>query len=144
MEFIQGKHYYLDGRRLVFTALYHLNRGYCCKSVTRCRHCPYIPVSEDVMSNLKKNGIILFDNAKTTTLIAYYTGNQKRKKSLYNKALIYKSVKPIKAATEIIDNFDSSDFEYFDESKINEYQKSNLIIINQNEVVYETNSYFTK
>ncbi len=32
--------YYLDDRGLVvFTAAYHLKRGYCCKS--GCRHCPY-------------------------------------------------------------------------------------------------------
>lgn len=38
-EFIEGKHYYIDGDRVVFTALYHLERGYCCNK--NCRHCPY-------------------------------------------------------------------------------------------------------
>jgi hypothetical protein len=31
--------YYMDGLYLVFTAAYHLKRGYCCGS--GCRHCPY-------------------------------------------------------------------------------------------------------
>jgi hypothetical protein len=31
--------FYLDGPYLVFTAAYHLKRGYCCNS--NCRHCPY-------------------------------------------------------------------------------------------------------
>lgn len=31
--------YYLENGLLVFTASYHLKRGYCCKS--DCRHCPY-------------------------------------------------------------------------------------------------------
>ena len=31
--------FYLDGPYLVFTAQYHLRRGYCCNS--GCRHCPY-------------------------------------------------------------------------------------------------------
>jgi len=33
--------YYLDKATgfLVFTEIYHLKRGYCCKS--GCRHCPY-------------------------------------------------------------------------------------------------------
>jgi hypothetical protein len=31
--------YYFDGPNLVFTAVYHLKRGYCCRS--GCRHCPY-------------------------------------------------------------------------------------------------------
>ena len=31
--------FYYDGPYLVFTAAYHLKRGYCCNS--DCRHCPY-------------------------------------------------------------------------------------------------------
>ncbi len=31
--------FYMDGPYLVFTAAYHLRRGYCCNS--DCRHCPY-------------------------------------------------------------------------------------------------------
>ena len=36
---VEGEDYYLEGGLLVFTALYHLKRGYCCES--GCRHCPY-------------------------------------------------------------------------------------------------------
>ncbi|MGK3997947.1 DUF5522 domain-containing protein [Sorangium sp. So ce1024] len=36
---IEGEDYYLEGGRVVFTAAYHLKRGYCCNS--KCRHCPY-------------------------------------------------------------------------------------------------------
>ncbi|MGB6692022.1 MAG: DUF5522 domain-containing protein [Terracidiphilus sp.] len=31
--------YYFEGPYMVFTAAYHLKRGYCCGS--GCRHCPY-------------------------------------------------------------------------------------------------------
>jgi hypothetical protein len=31
--------FYYEGPYLVFTAVYHLRRGYCCNS--NCRHCPY-------------------------------------------------------------------------------------------------------
>ena len=31
--------YYFEDALLVFTAAYHLKRGYCCGS--GCRHCPY-------------------------------------------------------------------------------------------------------
>ncbi|WKZ58615.1 MAG: DUF5522 domain-containing protein [Cyclobacteriaceae bacterium] len=31
--------YYLENGKVVFTASYHLKRGYCCQS--GCRHCPY-------------------------------------------------------------------------------------------------------
>jgi hypothetical protein len=31
--------FYYEGAYLVFTAAYHLKRGYCCNS--DCRHCPY-------------------------------------------------------------------------------------------------------
>jgi hypothetical protein len=31
--------FYMEGPNMVFTAAYHLKRGYCCGS--SCRHCPY-------------------------------------------------------------------------------------------------------
>ena len=31
--------FYFDGPYMVFTAVHHLKRGYCCNS--DCRHCPY-------------------------------------------------------------------------------------------------------
>lgn len=31
--------FYYEGEMIVFTANYHLRRGYCCES--GCRHCPY-------------------------------------------------------------------------------------------------------
>ncbi|HWE85153.1 MAG TPA: DUF5522 domain-containing protein [Terracidiphilus sp.] len=31
--------FYFEGGLVVFTAAYHLKRGYCCGS--GCRHCPY-------------------------------------------------------------------------------------------------------
>lgn len=40
-EFIEGKHYYLEVGHVVFTALFHLQRGKCCGS--ECRHCPFYP-----------------------------------------------------------------------------------------------------
>ena len=36
---VEGVDYYLEGDKFVFTAEYHLKRGYCCNS--KCRHCPY-------------------------------------------------------------------------------------------------------
>ncbi len=39
-KLIQGEDYYLnEAGLLVFTAKYHLKRGYCCEN--GCRHCPY-------------------------------------------------------------------------------------------------------
>jgi hypothetical protein len=35
----EGEDYYVEGGAMVFTAAYHLKRGYCCDS--GCRHCPY-------------------------------------------------------------------------------------------------------
>jgi hypothetical protein len=36
----EGTDYYLNEQGLlVFTAAYHLKRGYCCKN--KCRHCPW-------------------------------------------------------------------------------------------------------
>jgi len=37
----EGIHYYMDGERVVFTALFHLERGQCCGN--GCLHCPFDP-----------------------------------------------------------------------------------------------------
>jgi hypothetical protein len=36
---LRAEDFYYEGPYLVFTAAYHLKRGYCCNS--DCRHCPY-------------------------------------------------------------------------------------------------------
>jgi 2-iminoacetate synthase ThiH len=36
--------FYYEGQYIVFTAAYHLKRGYCCNS--GCRHCPYRDTDE--------------------------------------------------------------------------------------------------
>jgi hypothetical protein len=38
-EELSPEDFYYEGPYLVFTAAYHLKRGYCCNS--DCRHCPY-------------------------------------------------------------------------------------------------------
>jgi alpha-ribazole phosphatase len=38
-KLVEGEDYYYEGAMMVFTASYHLRRGYCCNS--GCRHCPY-------------------------------------------------------------------------------------------------------
>jgi hypothetical protein len=40
-QLVEGIDYYWEGPYMVFTAEYHLKRGYCCHS--GCRHCPYDP-----------------------------------------------------------------------------------------------------
>ncbi len=36
---LQPEDFYMENGFIVFTEVYHLRRGYCCKS--GCRHCPY-------------------------------------------------------------------------------------------------------
>ena len=38
-KLVEGRDYYLERGKWVFTAHFLLNRGYCCHS--GCRHCPY-------------------------------------------------------------------------------------------------------
>lgn len=52
-KFIQGIHYYLEEGRVVFTALFLSERGYCCGS--RCRNCPYNPSHIKGIQNLENN-----------------------------------------------------------------------------------------
>jgi hypothetical protein len=40
-DLVEGEDYTVEGGLLVFTAAYHLKRGYCCGN--GCRHCPYDP-----------------------------------------------------------------------------------------------------
>ena len=51
-DFIEGIHYYLENGKVVFTELYHKERGCCCGS--KCRHCPYDPKYEKGSRDLKK------------------------------------------------------------------------------------------
>jgi hypothetical protein len=39
LEPLRPEDFYMENGFLVFTAAYHLRRGYCCNS--DCRHCPY-------------------------------------------------------------------------------------------------------
>lgn len=39
MKLIPGDYYMNSNGLMVFTAQYHLRRGYCCSS--GCKHCPY-------------------------------------------------------------------------------------------------------
>ena len=41
----QGDYYLNEDGLMVFTAQYHLRRGYCCGS--GCLHCPYQPSEND-------------------------------------------------------------------------------------------------
>ena len=40
-QFIENVDYYMEGERVIFTALTHIKRGECCGN--GCRHCPYEP-----------------------------------------------------------------------------------------------------
>lgn len=42
---IEGEDYVMEGPYLVFTAAYHLKRGYCCQS--GCRNCPWREAADD-------------------------------------------------------------------------------------------------
>jgi len=39
MSLTEGKDYYVENGKYVFTSQYLLKRGYCCNC--GCRHCPY-------------------------------------------------------------------------------------------------------
>lgn len=41
---VEGEDYYFERGLMVFTAHYHLRRGYCCER--GCRHCPYEGAAE--------------------------------------------------------------------------------------------------
>ena len=62
MEFIKDIHYYMEGVRVVFTALYHIERGECCGN--KCKHCPYTPKHKKGSVVVAKEFLNLKDNLK--------------------------------------------------------------------------------
>jgi len=40
-KYLESIHYYIEDNKIVFTSLFHIQRGKCCGS--GCRHCPYDP-----------------------------------------------------------------------------------------------------
>ncbi len=36
---LRSEHFYMEDGLMVFTEVYHLEKGYCCNN--SCRHCPY-------------------------------------------------------------------------------------------------------
>jgi biotin synthase-like enzyme len=51
-EFIRNVHYYMDDTRVVFTALYHIQRGECCGN--KCKHCPFEPQYDKGSTTIQK------------------------------------------------------------------------------------------
>lgn len=42
MKLIKDVDYYInESGKFVFTEKFHLDRGFCCKSINGCKHCPY-------------------------------------------------------------------------------------------------------
>jgi hypothetical protein len=48
----EGEDFYREGALVVFTARYHLRRGYCCES--GCRHCPYRVAADEAARGEEK------------------------------------------------------------------------------------------
>lgn len=51
-ELVENKHYYIEEGKVVFTELYHAERGHCCGN--KCKHCPYNPKWEKGNKNLEE------------------------------------------------------------------------------------------
>jgi hypothetical protein len=50
---LEGIHYYLEGERVVFTDIFHFQRGSCCDN--GCRHCPYTKPRKKGNINLEES-----------------------------------------------------------------------------------------
>jgi len=49
---VEGEDYYREGAAIVFTAQYHLRRGYCCEN--DCRECPYSTTAKNRSADSEK------------------------------------------------------------------------------------------
>ena len=54
-KLVEGEDFYTEGAAVVFTARYHLRRGYCCEN--GCRHCPYREGREAALTNHEKSAV---------------------------------------------------------------------------------------
>lgn len=45
---LKDDYYFNENGRMVFTEQYHKKRGYCCKSINGCKHCPYDNKTEEI------------------------------------------------------------------------------------------------
>jgi hypothetical protein len=74
MKTLSPEDYYSDKGKIVFTAAYHLKRGYCCGN--SCTHCPYLkpPVkgTTTLENNPMKKALYLDDVRTPTTTINGY------------------------------------------------------------------------
>lgn len=52
----EGIHYYMEGERVIFTALFHIERGQCCGN--GCRHCPYEPKHKKGTTNVQDTYLV--------------------------------------------------------------------------------------
>ena len=46
----------MEGERVIFTALFHIERGQCCGN--GCRHCPYEPKHKKGTINVQDNYLV--------------------------------------------------------------------------------------
>ena len=51
-NYIENIHYYKEGDRVIFTSLFHLERGQCYGN--SCKHCPYDPLYEKGSTNAQE------------------------------------------------------------------------------------------
>ena len=82
--------------------------------------------------NLKINGIVV--KCEGYCIIAFNTSKVKRHISLYNQYLIYKCIRPISdnIASKIIVSLNHGVLDMYEEDKIEEYLKDNVIIFDEN------------
>ena len=69
-DLINNIDYYIEGERVIFTALAHIKRGSCCGN--GCKHCPYDkhyqkPMLRNVVVKTEHNSLAEYVNKKYGT-----------------------------------------------------------------------------
>ncbi len=54
-QLIEGVHYIIEDKKIIYLAQYHLDRGHCCGSKKVCRYCPYEPKGEKGSKKIATN-----------------------------------------------------------------------------------------
>ena len=91
----QGIHYYMEGERVIFTALFHIQRGSCCGN--GCRHCPYDPKH--------KKGKVVLSKESLKLEIMRIEDIQKQLKEIQNKDFNNMTPEQLQAIVDQLLNF---------------------------------------
>ena len=115
-KLIENIHYYKLGDRVVFTALFHIERGSCCGN--GCKHCPYDPKHQKGRVVLSEK-FIKFTNMNLNDLEKQLQELQKINPSTLTPEQLQELVDKLSSITDIGEEMLYNDVQEMEEEETN-------------------------